>query len=741
MPSSSGLSTNQKTAPNGGAFFSERPDSDLILDSRANALDESQTMFNSDSLGFQSDNPAAAQNREFPRLLSVQTDQVIVSPFQSTSTRKMDTAKPSTIPVVDGPLHVSDIAANHKEYFKPYLHQVNSDPGELDKQNRENAQSSSDLPQCRPAQSSVVSSYPDKPALLGQGDQDIPETTKQQDILHYQGSSSTQTLINSLQSSNGNEKVITFPAPLSQSTTNPVSDVLRINGSHSGATRPHSSEFIPSVTLPYSPSTPEEFLTPSVEFFQNQRPSEFHFDMPSVPLSSPKGRQESPMEAHAQHQEQQDQHQQSQNSQQKEQRKPQAPRPFRRQLSKRKNEVPLEEMENDMEMESRRLGLLMPRTSVDTPSDEDSDEDDEDFFSLPSISPRTPTSPWPRRKEPYDPYQIFEVLHTPCLILTVTVIRGRNITMGFQDLYDTPDPFLKLVMKSSPEGKKWTTVKTDQTNPIWNETFTFFVNFQQANVLEINLMEYNSLWFNQLVGTVYFDLVNINEIGVRQLETFVFNGISQVDIEFLLEFDRNPTLRYSLCLSDQEKEFIQRRKEKVFSAMKKFLGEQDGPACVQEVPTIAVIGSGGGFRAMTAYSGVFKALLETGILDCSTYVCGLSGSSWFLSTLYSHPQWPHNLDMSDFLDEIKNKMDKKLTRFLNASTLYTFYKIMVEKRKERQPVSFTDIFGRMVGETLIPDRMEATLTDQREKIKEGASPMPLYTCVHVKKDVPARSFQ
>ena len=37
--------------------------------------------------------------------------------------------------------------------------------------------------------------------------------------------------------------------------------------------------------------------------------------------------------------------------------------------------------------------------------------------------------------------------------------------------------------------------------------------------------------------------------------------------------------------------------------------------------------------------------------------------------------------------------------------------------------------------------MDSTLTAQREKIKDGASPMPLYTCVHVKKDVPARSFQ
>ena len=47
-----------------------------------------------------------------------------------------------------------------------------------------------------------------------------------------------------------------------------------------------------------------------------------------------------------------------------------------------------------------------------------------------------------------------------------------------------------------------------------------------------------------------------------------------------------------------------------------------------QVPTIAVIGSGGGFRAMVGLSGVVKALHDSGILQCSTYICGLSGSSW-----------------------------------------------------------------------------------------------------------------
>lgn len=47
-----------------------------------------------------------------------------------------------------------------------------------------------------------------------------------------------------------------------------------------------------------------------------------------------------------------------------------------------------------------------------------------------------------------------------------------------------------------------------------------------------------------------------------------------------------------------------------------------------KVPTVGVIGSGGGFRAMVAYSGVFNALKKSGILDVTSYVAGLSGSSW-----------------------------------------------------------------------------------------------------------------
>ena len=53
-----------------------------------------------------------------------------------------------------------------------------------------------------------------------------------------------------------------------------------------------------------------------------------------------------------------------------------------------------------------------------------------------------------------------------------------------------------------------------------------------------------------------------------------------------------------------------------------------------QVPNIGVIGSGGGFRAMTAYSGVFSALVDSHILDMTTYAGGLSGSAWYVMVIF-----------------------------------------------------------------------------------------------------------
>jgi hypothetical protein len=55
-----------------------------------------------------------------------------------------------------------------------------------------------------------------------------------------------------------------------------------------------------------------------------------------------------------------------------------------------------------------------------------------------------------------------------------------------------------------------------------------------------------------------------------------------------------------------------------------------------QVPCVAVLGSGGGVRALIAYSGACKALQQLGLLDCIMFIASLSGSSWWVLTHSDH---------------------------------------------------------------------------------------------------------
>ncbi|XP_051954449.1 cytosolic phospholipase A2-like isoform X2 [Xyrauchen texanus] len=157
------------------------------------------------------------------------------------------------------------------------------------------------------------------------------------------------------------------------------------------------------------------------------------------------------------------------------------------------------------------------------------------------------------------------------------------------------------------------------------------------------------------------------------------------------------------------------------------------------VPVIAVLGSGGGFRAMVGFSGVMKALYESGILDCVTYVAGLSGSTWYMSTLYSHPEFPAK-GPEQINQELMNRVSSNPLRLLHPKHITNYVHSLWSKKTAGQPVTFTDIFGMLIGETLIPAMMDTKLSDLQEKINEAQAPLPLFTCLHVKPDVSELKF-
>ncbi|KAK7094705.1 cytosolic phospholipase A2-like isoform X2 [Littorina saxatilis] len=339
----------------------------------------------------------------------------------------------------------------------------------------------------------------------------------------------------------------------------------------------------------------------------------------------------------------------------------------------------------------------------------------------------------------FDPFQIFEVSHQPCVIFVIRILRGRKITKGrMQDLVDTPDPYIILYIKDSPNGWQQTTVKDNDTRPIWNETFTFFLDSNNDNTLELTLMDANYT-VDEVLCTKTLSL-NPLPLHGKQKQTVQFNGTSECDIEMWAEIAESSPLRYSLALCSEEKQYIDTRRQKIYEAMRNnnILGDS-GPRSQREVPVVGVLGSGGGFRAMTAFSGVMAALVDSNIIDMVTYVAGLSGSAWYLSHLYSHPDWPERTP-GELREELRNSVDSSPFWLLGPQSMFRYIKRIMEKRRQGQPVSFTDFFGHLVGETLLKERMESKLSDQQQKVQEGTIPMPLYTCLHVKKSVSAMIF-
>ncbi|KAF4082450.1 hypothetical protein AMELA_G00151410 [Ameiurus melas] len=323
----------------------------------------------------------------------------------------------------------------------------------------------------------------------------------------------------------------------------------------------------------------------------------------------------------------------------------------------------------------------------------------------------------------------------------VKVLRAENVTKGtLGDLLDTPDPYVELFIPTAPESRKRTRHIDNDINPEWDESFEFILDPNQDNVLELTLMDANYV-VDETLGMTSYSISNL-KVGEKELVPFLIGKTTKVFLELSLEICSAIDLRFSLALCDKEKLYRQQRREKVMLGIKKLLDMEKPrflPSSPQEVPVIAVVGSGGGFRAMVGFSGVMKALYESGVLDCSTYIAGLSGSTWYMSMLYSHPEFPKK-GLEQINQELMKSVSSNPLRLLLPQHITNYVQALWTKKSNGQPVTFTDIFGMLIGETLIPAKMDSKLSEMQEKINDAQSPLPLFTCLHVKPDVSELMF-
>ncbi|XP_028398219.1 cytosolic phospholipase A2-like [Dendronephthya gigantea] len=328
----------------------------------------------------------------------------------------------------------------------------------------------------------------------------------------------------------------------------------------------------------------------------------------------------------------------------------------------------------------------------------------------------------------------FQVKQEKIKVLTVTVVKANRVVVrGFFTKFETPDPYVMLRVHTSPNSRQRTKVQSDTYNPVWNESFTFYLHHDKKNTLEITMKD-EDYGPDDMIGAHELELDDL-PMDTEITKILHVNKNTTLELKLMIKFDETKELRLSYDLCDEEKAFVQKRKAEILKHMPRILDENTAPRSIEEVPTIGIMGSGGGYRAVCGLSGVFCALQEAGILDCSSYVTGLSGSSWYISTLYQHEGWPDSISCQVMAHELKTKFQTGLLSHFHAH----FFTQMREKAKRGQLVRLVDLFGLFIGDCLL-DNQESRLSHQSQKVKYGDVALPITTGIRVRLDLPAAEF-
>lgn len=208
------------------------------------------------------------------------------------------------------------------------------------------------------------------------------------------------------------------------------------------------------------------------------------------------------------------------------------------------------------------------------------------------------------------------------------------------------------------------------------------------------------------------------------------------------EIEYSAAVRVSSELCEEEKEFLDRRKEVTRVALAKYLGIPLEEIHPDDVPRIAMVGSGGGLRALVAGTGSLLAAGQDGLFDCVTYTAGVSGSCW-LQALYHSSLGGRRMDK--MVDHLKARLGihiayppVALAALNSAPTNKFLLSGFVEKLKGDPTSDFglVDIYGLLLAaRLLVPkgevgvDNRDLKISNQRDYIKHGEHPMPIYTAV------------
>uniref|UniRef100_A0A8C0BA46 PLA2c domain-containing protein n=1 Tax=Buteo japonicus TaxID=224669 RepID=A0A8C0BA46_9AVES len=198
-------------------------------------------------------------------------------------------------------------------------------------------------------------------------------------------------------------------------------------------------------------------------------------------------------------------------------------------------------------------------------------------------------------------------------------------------------------------------------------------------------------------------------------------------------------MRFGFDLCSEEMAFLGKRKRYVASALKNvFHLQQDLQD--REVPVVAIITTGGGLKSMTGLYGSLMGLKKLNLLDCVTYISGLSGTTWTMANLYRDAYWSQK-DLDSHIGEARKQATKCKMGCFSMDRMKYYNKQLCQRKEEGYRTSFIDLWGLMIEYLLNDGKDPHKLSEQQEALCDGQNPLPIYVSVSVRDSYSTNDFK
>lgn len=332
----------------------------------------------------------------------------------------------------------------------------------------------------------------------------------------------------------------------------------------------------------------------------------------------------------------------------------------------------------------------------------------------------------------------------PCLRIQGTVTGDKTASLG-----EFGSREIQLAVPGAYEKPQSVPLQPTTVEPGLPATFIFHMNPVLSPRLNIALQEkllvshsgpsdeLESQTSKMEEASILLSSLPLNQESTRLMN---LEEGQQVTLRMKADMSRSEDLdlRLGFELCSGELEFLDKRKQVVSKALQQVMRLSEAPHCDQ-VPVIAVLGSGGGTRAMTSLYGSLAGLQELGLLDAVTYLSGVSGSSWCISTLYKDPSWSQKTLQGPIRHASARVCSSKVGMLSpERFEYYTREKKTWESRGHS--MSFTDLWGLIIEYFLNQEENPAKLSDQQEMVSQGQNPYPIYASINVHNNISGEDF-